>query len=430
MFELGTVCDDGSSGFCDGSGACVECISSFTCPNGTLCDPSGACVECYGDSTGCSSDRFCEDNVCRVNVALQVSVGTTFSCARDMRGAVFCWGSNSGGQLGTGSGDNADHAGPAPVPLPGPAIDVAAGADRFACAVVLVDEATGETELWCWGANATGNLGAPGLDVDIYAPTFAPVLQLGNPISPSDVELGELFGCVKTAQGPYCWGENASCQAHPSDGTEPITETPQRVLFGGMGANDVLLVGADFGCVSPETGPFGPYCWGANVDGQLGFAPSARFCGVGYSEYEVELVTAHLGRHACGLTGANVVCWGSNTAGQLGVVVGDTGTRPVTVDLADGAVALALGAATTCAQTSSAFGPWSCWGQTIPGFSATTHVPVLQPALDGLRSLSLGSQHGCGINASGYVYCFGDPTRGRTGPEAVGTAPARVVLPR
>ncbi len=82
----------------------------------------------------------------------QLSLGWKYSCATLSDGTVQCWGNNSDGQLGWSAPDDVPH--PAPTTVPGlpPAVQVTA-AHQHTCAV----GADGTS--WCWGYNASGQLG-------------------------------------------------------------------------------------------------------------------------------------------------------------------------------------------------------------------------------------------------------------------------------
>jgi alpha-tubulin suppressor-like RCC1 family protein len=97
---------------------------------------------------------------------VSVAAGGDSSCAVDAQLAAYCWGDNTYGQLG--AGDTTDRSTPAAVDLSGirvsaiaavvlgndapMVIDVSIGLNH-ACAVSL------ESALYCWGDNATGQLG-------------------------------------------------------------------------------------------------------------------------------------------------------------------------------------------------------------------------------------------------------------------------------
>ena len=79
-----------------------------------------------------------------------VSAGMSHSCGLDSQGAVYCWGSNSYGQLGNGS----TAGGPTPVAVAGGLrfTQVSAGAEH-SCGLAT------DGAVYCWGLNANGQLG-------------------------------------------------------------------------------------------------------------------------------------------------------------------------------------------------------------------------------------------------------------------------------
>jgi len=95
-----------------------------------------------------------------VTGAVKVDAGESHACALLASGAVWCWGSNTEGELGRGVQSVQELA--APVPGIPPARDVAMGAD-FVCALGRDDS------LFCWGSNGKGQLG-DGTTADRFAP--------------------------------------------------------------------------------------------------------------------------------------------------------------------------------------------------------------------------------------------------------------------
>ena len=84
-----------------------------------------------------------------------VSAGDQFACAVETMGGVYCWGSNASAQLGSTSLQSSNGEGtsvPQRVPGPNGALQVSAGI-AHACAV------TQSGELWCWGRNTAGETG-------------------------------------------------------------------------------------------------------------------------------------------------------------------------------------------------------------------------------------------------------------------------------
>lgn len=74
-----------------------------------------------------------------------VSSGATHVCALADAGAAYCWGRNSFGQLGNGREDSFSHGTPQLVPGAQPFVAIAVAAN-YSCGVTVNDE------LYCWGA--------------------------------------------------------------------------------------------------------------------------------------------------------------------------------------------------------------------------------------------------------------------------------------
>ena len=102
----------------------------------------------------------------------QVVVGDSHACARTGSGGVYCWGSNSLGQVGDGT-KGIQRTKAALTLLTEGATFIAAGGDH-SCAVGT------SRRLFCWGGNANGEVGsgASGTGAEVTSPTE--VLNLDN----------------------------------------------------------------------------------------------------------------------------------------------------------------------------------------------------------------------------------------------------------
>ena len=88
---------------------------------------------------------------------IDVSAGSQHTCSIRTDGSIWCWGANGNGQLGNGTTTDSN----APMPVTAPATwsanglkatHVAAGGSHT-CALMS------DSSVWCWGANASGQLG-------------------------------------------------------------------------------------------------------------------------------------------------------------------------------------------------------------------------------------------------------------------------------
>ncbi len=148
-----------------------------------------------------------------------IALGRTHTCVLTNTAAISCWGRNDLGQLGDGSG--MQQIAPVAVAWPpeaGTPIAIAAG-DQHTCAI---DD---DAALWCWGSNTSGQLM---LEPDMGGNdqyTFVPVrIDVGAGVL--DVAGGVTHTCVRTDTAQVlCWGTNSAGQI--GDGTTNYAFEPQ-----------------------------------------------------------------------------------------------------------------------------------------------------------------------------------------------------------
>ena len=268
--------------------------------------------------------------------ASTVAVGGTFACAIAGSDGVSCWGSNGNGQLGTAPGG---IAGPALVSgtaefkgtdgsTSSPSL-LAAGR-AHACAGI-------STKLACWGAGTAGQLGN-GASADSATPV--PVTLPKGVGGVGMVAAGWESTCVvasdekpPSTQRVWCWGANASGQL--GNGTTSASNVPVQVALPDTQEAARVSVGADHACAVMPDGTV--WCWGGNASGQLGDGTTtASATPVQVKGVKAVLIGAGAGHTCASTTAGRLVCWGSNAQGQLGTAPGDVSTTPRTVPGIDG----------------------------------------------------------------------------------------------
>jgi alpha-tubulin suppressor-like RCC1 family protein len=190
-----------------------------------LMDAGG--VKCWGSNfagqlgDGTTTDRFTPVNVKGLPGGIvALSAGSASTCALTRTGGVKCWGSNSAGGLGDGTG--IDRLLPVDVSgLSSGVLAVTLGHDH-ACAVI----SGGGVK--CWGWNVDGQLG-DGTKNSRYAPVDVGGLG-GSAVSLAE---GIFHSCaIIDGGGVQCWGNNSDGSL--GDGTTASSFTPVDVIgFGG-----------------------------------------------------------------------------------------------------------------------------------------------------------------------------------------------------
>jgi serine/threonine protein kinase/alpha-tubulin suppressor-like RCC1 family protein len=295
-----------------------------------------------------------------------VSVSADHSCALSRSAAVYCWGANDDGQLGTG--DNQDHASPVRVVGERSYKAVAAGGG-YSCALTL----TGET--YCWGRNSYGQLGTGSTaSASVPAKVATGVRFVALAASTSHT-------CALDAVGTaYCWGQNGYGQL--GDGSTILRTVPVQVS--GVGGASLyfrsIATGNFHTCAVSAEGQ--PYCWGRNSYGQLGTGGMEGHetpVAVTTNEHMITITAGAV--HSCGLSASgNAYCWGRNSYGQLGEGTIADHMTPVKVSTVTGLTAIHASGSHTCAVTVG--GATVCWGDNSDGQlgdGSTTHrsTPVI-----------------------------------------------------
>lgn len=235
-----------------------------------------------------------------------LSVGTTHACGITGDQKLYCWGSNSYGQLMTGSSDGSGSTQPVQG-LPGTRIGAVAAGAGFTCAVTM----SGST--LCAGVDNWNQLGTAtaGGTCNGFACSATP-LVLGGGGSLSSVSAGYDFACgLDNAGSAYCWGHNALGQLGVGQPTGSSDARASLQPVAGGRTFTVLSASEGGACARTPSGAI--YCWGGN-NNQSPQGTPALVIGA------PPLVSVSTGaEQACGAdTQGQLWCWGGNTYGELG----------------------------------------------------------------------------------------------------------------
>jgi alpha-tubulin suppressor-like RCC1 family protein len=254
--------------------------------------------------------------------AIQIAAGGSHTCALLAGGAVRCWGLGSSGQLGYGNsqnvGDNEAPSAVGPVELGGAAVQITAGTSHT-CA--LLDDGA----VRCWGLGSLGRLGYGNTQSVGASQTPAAVgaVALGGPAA--QIAAGGSHTCALLESGAVrCWGLGASGQlGYGSTQNVGDNETPTADVPLVSATVTELALGEAHTCARLENG--GVRCWGRGGQGQLGNAATANIgddealpdVDIALGDPAVALAAG--AEHTCALLdNGDVTCWGNAALGRLG----------------------------------------------------------------------------------------------------------------
>jgi alpha-tubulin suppressor-like RCC1 family protein len=353
-----------------------------------------------------------------------VAAGVQHTCAIDSSERLYCWGSHDAGQLGIGDGPSQNEPTRVSSRVLGWRAVVAGG--YYTCAITTDDH------LMCWGGNGSGQLGL-GDDVGRTSPTLVGSTEE----TWIAVAAGWNHTCAIHDTGTlYCWGSNANDKAGLGEADDTSTPKPVETEVETWRA---LSVNWNHSCAIDADDAL--HCWGQNSAGHLGrgHASAQEAPGPVVSDVEAwELVSAgHSSTCAIAAEGS-LYCWGDNGQGVLGL--GDSGpgterlspTRVETGGEAPWSWATANRGASRCAI--DATGRLFCWGSNDSGIlglgygNKTTSPRPIESDVGEWVAVAAGSDHSCAIDGTGALYCWGYNSSGelglgdtvmRTGPKLV-----------
>lgn len=372
------------------------------------------------------------------------------TCALGSNSLASCWGSNSSGEFGDGTLLSSF------VPKP-------AGSNQAFQKIEMNSSHTSNSatvcglsnsQLFCWGLGNWGQLG--------NGTTANSAMPVSVPGTWSDVAVGSGFVCAisGTSPGPaYCWGNvGGSATLNGALGSSVNASAVPIPVSSGLSFRSITAGGAH-ACALTADGT--AYCWGWNQFGQLGTGSNAATTVSSPSPvaggFKFVSISAG-GTQTCGIaTSGAALCWGGNFFGSIGNGItnapggfqasgsGAPVVTPTPVVSNPGFVAIYAGRdnsvyTPSCGLTAN--GQAYCWGPSVTGTLATsaplatctslidpftlpcTGTPVPISGSFAFSSLTVHTNHVCGVTLDHFVACWGTNVGGQLGD---GTRTARTV---
>jgi alpha-tubulin suppressor-like RCC1 family protein len=272
---------------------------------------------------------------------------------------------------------------------------------------------------WCWGRDADGQLGDGN---DGQASEYAPV-AVASSLTFSVLAAGGSHTCaIDTGGKAWCWGDDGFGQL--GDGNDGQADEYAPVPVAGSLSYRALTSGFGHTCGVDTTGK--AWCWGNDLDGQLGDGNDGQATDYAPVAVASSLTFASLdagGVHTCGLdTSGKAWCWGYDFFGQLGDGNDGQADEPGPVEVATSLTftTVSAGAYHTCGVDPA--GTVWCWGndhyaQLGDGDDGQGNEYAPIPVSGGLRfvHVSAGISHTCGLDAAARAWCWGRDADGQLG---------------
>lgn len=368
-------------------------------------------------------------NLWSVTSFTKIDTGRSYTCAIANQRA-YCWGLNTVGQLGDASNTQRTRA--VPVSTAG----VLAGKNVTDISTstgngTQVTCAVADGAAYCWGDNASGQLGNNStVDSNIPVAVSTAGVLAGRTITA--VGVGHSHACAVADSLVFCWGANASGQLGQNNTTPSLV--PVAVLTTGVLSGKTITDVSGGTAHTCAVGSGAAYCWGVNGSGQVGdnsittrLAPVAVVAtGVlnGKTVTQIESKTIH----TCVVASSDGFCWGENGSGELGNNSTVDSRVPVAYNtIGKNITSITAGTSRSCLVATDQ--TTYCWGLANigNGTAAAPRVPTINSLAASGIGVSSGFNHSCAIFTT-EARCWSTGTNGQLGNGATGAQTSPVLV--
>lgn len=284
----------------------------------------------------------------KVNVSLKfkkIYAGGFHTCGIDENNKLYCWGRNNNGQLGVGQAANSS------TPI------VVDGNESYQALALGFNHSCGITlggVLKCWGLNSNGQIGN-GTATNQLLPVTVDAGVLYRQVS-----AGQTHSCgITTLNQLKCWG--SATMGKLGEGSTSGNQLSPQIIDSTSNYKSVSA-GGEHTCAIRDDHHL--FCWGANLEGQLGIGNTTGMSSpqeVSASVTYFEVVTGL--NHTCAITEdkMKMQCWGDGSKFANGNYNGDDSSAPSDIFSSQLIHKIAVGLFHSC----SIVGSWNalyCWG--------------------------------------------------------------------
>eukprot|EP00004_Rigifila_ramosa_P017481 TRINITY_DN4261_c0_g1_i13.p1 TRINITY_DN4261_c0_g1~~TRINITY_DN4261_c0_g1_i13.p1 ORF type:complete len:3428 (-),score=662.20 TRINITY_DN4261_c0_g1_i13:17-9130(-) len=308
----------------DVGGPFVGLYISSTSRHSCVVMAAGRTLRCWGagnssqlgynttSDIGGSPGQMPPGDVPLAGAVVAASLGQSFTCALLVSGSVYCWGDSTFGQLGIGINTSAPSPS-IPANLTGFTVEMLAAGAAHVCILSTAGN------VLCWGDNSAGALGVGSGPAIGDQPDEMPPVLVATSGTAVYLVCGASHSCVlNSANQMQCWGLGTSGQL--GDGNFVSSATPSSVVSFSQVPRRLFALGTAT-CAQYLTGEL--TCVGDNAKGQLGIENTSNQAAPLASPINLSsrvFAAYGGGEFACALlVDGEVSCWGSNQDGQLGL---------------------------------------------------------------------------------------------------------------